>query len=62
MPSPAWENQAQAIATVFLDGDEKFDNAAEETLVSARYTILHWRSGPKLSCLNSSFVCAKATG
>ncbi|KAF9513157.1 hypothetical protein BS47DRAFT_1344535 [Hydnum rufescens UP504] len=48
-PFPAWEDQAQAVATVFLDGDDKFDRAAEVSRVSARYDILRRRAGSKPS-------------
>ena len=48
-PFPAWEVQAQAVATIFLDGDDKFDPAAEESRVTARYEVLRRRSGSNLS-------------
>jgi len=36
---PAWKDQAQAVATVLLNGDDRSDHAAEES-DHARYNIL----------------------
>ncbi|KAF9517872.1 hypothetical protein BS47DRAFT_1339115 [Hydnum rufescens UP504] len=48
VPFPTFEDQSQAIATIFLNGD-KLDRAAEEAKISERYNILHKRSKSKLS-------------